>query len=143
MQILQNNVQTINILPYEVNSSVKALLNQFDLNKNEALLQKILDKQISFIPSRDANFDKFIKELINNKVDLLRFKLIMLFQVEKRLGRIERNNNEMADVDGDEFEAVDEERNLFKEERQLVDLFANIKKFKIKKQLSVSKKYLN
>ena len=39
----------------------------------------------------------------------------------------------MADVDGDEFEAVDEERNLFKEERQLVDLFANIKKFKIKK----------
>ena len=79
MQILQNNVQTINILPYEVNSSVKALLNQFDLNKNEALLQKILDKQISFIPSRDANFDKFIKELINNKVDLLRFKLIMLF----------------------------------------------------------------
>lgn len=108
--IIYKNLLALRSIDTVIDKDIKKDIMRFNPELNDQLRMKLLHMKTSFIPLRTEKFVNLIEGFISNKEKLLEINKI-------------REVNE----DDESFEVEEEEIGLFKEERDLVRGFMNMR----------------
>jgi Ca2+-binding EF-hand superfamily protein len=110
--IIDKNLMALKSIDNIIDNDIKNDLMRFNPDVNDQLRTKLLNLRVSYIPLRDGKFNKLIEDFVSNKEKLIEFN---------------KQREENKDED-DSLEEQADEDSVFREEKEMVEMFSNIKK---------------